>query len=419
MHDPDRMMGNIPRKAVGLRAILHVMASICIVATGNSLLTTTVSLHLSDPALDPHVVQLLLTAFPIGFLAGCLSARFLVVRFGHERSFLLVASLAGLGAGGYMLTEAATVWFCLRLINGFSIATLFVVSESWINLYADQKNRGAYFSFYMLMTSLATLFAQLLVEAAGANSPHLFQIVFGVILLGLIYARFVGGPWPALRLPLTVTVEAGNAHSGHRYGIWRLAALAPVTVICVFQSGMTNMNVYTMTPIYAERMHLDATVAVTLVTAFSLGGMLAQAPVGWLSDRMDRRVLLLLQGLTGAGLCAAIAWAGSYPQPLLYGLFFAYGAIALTIYPVGIAYANSQLDSRHMVSASGSLLLLYSIGNIMTPGLAAQLMELFAPEALFLLLGSGAFLVAAAACFNLLRRPIGAVKPCLISGGSE
>lgn len=419
MHEPDSTVGDFWRNPAGLRAIVHVMASICIVATGNSLLTTTVSLHLSDPALDPHVVQLLLTAFPIGFLGGCLSARFLVVRFGHELAFHIVSLLAALGAAGYMVTEAAPVWFCMRLINGFSIATLFVVSESWINLYADQKNRGAYFSLYMLMTSLATLFAQLLVEAAGAASPYLFHLALGVILLGLFYARFVGRPWPALRLPLAVTVEAGNAHSGHRYGIWRLAALAPVTVVCVFQAGMTNMNVYTMTPIYAERIKLDASIAVTLVTAFSLGGMLAQAPVGWLSDRMDRRVLLLIQGVAGAALCAAISWPGTHSQTLLYGLFFAYGAIALTIYPVGIAYANSQLDSRHMVSASGSLLLLYSIGNIMTPGLAAQLMELFAPQALFLLLGGGAFLVAAAACFNLFRRPIGAAKPCLVPGGSE
>lgn len=419
MSDPDTTVGSFWQRASGLRAIVHVMASICIVATGNSLLTTTVSLHLSDPAIDPHVVQLLLTAFPIGFLGGCLSARLMVVRFGHERAFHIVALLVMLGSAGYMLTEAVPVWFCLRLISGFSIATLFVVSESWINLYADQKNRGAYFALYMLMTSLATLFAQLLVEAAGASSPYLFQLGLGVILLGLTYAWFVSRPWPALRLPLAVTVEAGNAHSGNRYSIWRLAALAPVTVVCVFQAGMTNMNVYTMTPIYAERVKLDAAVAVSLVTAFSLGGMLAQAPVGWLSDRMDRRVLLLIQGLAGAGLCAAIAWPAMHSQTLLYGLFFAYGAIALTIYPVGIAYANSQLDSRHMVSASGSLLLLYSIGNIMTPGLAAQLMELFAPQALFLLLSSGAFLVAAAACFNLARRPIGLSKPCLVPGGSE
>lgn len=118
MRDPDRI-GEFWRKAAGLRAILHVMASICIVATGNSLLTTTVSLHLSDPAIDPHIVQLLLTAFPVGFLAGCLSARVMVVRLGHERAFLAVALLAAFGACGYMLTQAAPVWFCLRLINGF------------------------------------------------------------------------------------------------------------------------------------------------------------------------------------------------------------------------------------------------------------------------------------------------------------
>ncbi|MGO8189837.1 MFS transporter, partial [Rhizobium leguminosarum] len=69
-----------------------------------------------------------LTAFPIGFLAGCLSARFMFIRLGHERAFLAVALLSAFGACGYMLTQASPVWFCLRLINGFSIATLFVVS---------------------------------------------------------------------------------------------------------------------------------------------------------------------------------------------------------------------------------------------------------------------------------------------------
>ncbi|NLS04101.1 MFS transporter [Rhizobium sp. P32RR-XVIII] len=403
--------------AARFRAIIPIMASICVIGTGNALLTTTVSLHLSDPSISVRIVQLLLTAFPVGFLAGCLSARFLVSRLGHERAFLSMALLAAFATCGYMLTPAMPLWFCLRLINGFAIATLFVISESWINLYADQRNRGAFFSLYMLMTSLAVLFGQLFVEAAGPRSPYLFLIALGVILSGFFYARFLGGCWPAL--PLPAPIEGASTTSTDRYGIWQLVRLAPVTVVCVFQSGMTNMNVYTMTPIYGERVGLEAASAVTLVTAFSMGGMLAQAPAGWLSDRMDRRLLLLLQGLATACLCATIALLGMRSQGLLYALFFAYGAIALTIYPVGIAYANSQLDSRHMVSASGSLLLLYSIGNIMTPGAAAGLMDIFAPQALFILLGSSAFLVALAACFNLLRRSSAGVKPCLASGGTE
>jgi hypothetical protein len=108
---------------------------------------------------------------------------------------------------------------------------------------------------------------------------------------------------------------------------------------------------------------------------------------------------------------------------LLFVLFFAYGATTLTIYPVAIAFANSQIESRHMVSASGGLLLLYSIGNVMTPGLAAGLMEHVAPQALFVMLGSGAALVAIAASFNLMRRhtviPASSGSSCVTSGVNE
>lgn len=418
MRNPDRSVVGAWQRAAGLRAILHVMASICIIATGNSLLTTTISLRLSDPAIHPQVVQALLTAFPIGFLAGCLLARRVVVRFGHERAFLIVTALAALSAFAYMLTGAAPVWFCLRLISGFAIATLFVIAESWVNLYANQKNRGAYFSLYMLTTSLATVFSQLLVQGAGPASPYLFQIVLGLILSGLVYSRYLGGPWPVLPLP-AATVDTGGVPPRNRLGLWQLAVLAPVTVVCVFTAGMTNMNVYTMTPIFGERVGFDPAATVGMMTAFSLGGMLAQMPIGWLSDRMDRRVLLLLQGAAGAAVCAAIAWPGLPAPGVMYGQFFAYGAIALTIYPVGIAFANSRIESRFMVSASGSLLLLYSVGNIVTPGIAAELMERFAPQALFLLLGSGSVAVALAACFNLGRRLDPSAAPCLSAKGTE
>jgi MFS family permease len=411
------------QKAERSRAILPIMASVCIVGTGNGLLTTAVSLRLSGRDIDPHVVQYVLTAFPVGFLVGCLITRFLVASLGHERTFLLVSLLAALATSGFIVTSLMPVWFCLRLLSGLSMAALFIVCESWINLYASERNRGTYFSLYMMMTSLAVLFGQLLVEAAGPHSPHLFLIATMVIAIGLVYCKFIGGRWPALPIwqprldPLTV------APVEQRYGLWRLAILAPVTIVGVFQAGMTNMNVFAMTPIYGVHIGLSAATTVALVTTFSVGGMLAQAPVGWLSDRLDRRLMLLVQGVVAASLCAAIVWAGHNFVPLLFVLFLAYGATALTIYPVAIAFANSQIASRHMVSASGGLLLLYSIGNVMTPGVAASLMENVAPQALFIMLGTGAGLVAIAACFNLRRRravaPVKTGTECMASGASE
>jgi MFS family permease len=411
------------QRAARFRALAPVMLAICVIGTGNSLLTTSVSLRLSEPDVDPNAVQLLLTGFPVGFLGGCLAARFLVARFGHRGTFLLVGFLAAFAGFGYMATAAAPVWLLLRVLSGFAMAAMFVVSESWINLYADQNNRGSYFSLYMMMTSLAVLFGQLMVEAVGPQSPYLFFMATMTMTVGVLYCRFVGRPWPSLPMRNVRPLQEDVSAADQRYGLWKLAVLAPVTIIAVFQAGMTNMNVFALTPLYGAKIDLPAATTVGLVTAFSMGGMLAQTPVGWLSDRLDRRWMLLVQGVFAASLCAAIVTLGNQYVPVLFVLFFLYGATALTIYPLGIAFANSQIDSRHMVSASGGLLLLYSIGNVMTPGVAAGLMEHVAPYALFVMLGSGAALVAVGACFNLRRKtayPGGHASPdCIASGANE
>ncbi|TIV47280.1 MAG: MFS transporter, partial [Mesorhizobium sp.] len=174
----------------------------------------------------------------------------------------------------------------------------------------------------------------------------------------------------------------------------------------IFQGGITNMNIFVLTPIYGTQIGLSAATTVGLVTTVSIAGMLAQTPVGWLSDRFERRIILLVQGILSVTLCAAIAWLGNSSVPLLFVLFFVYGCTALTVYPVAMAFGASQLQSRHMVGASGTLLLLYSIGNVATPGISAGLMVHMGAPAMFLLLGGGAVLVTLAACYNLLRRPV-------------
>ena len=406
-------LGRFWQQAERSRAILPLLARICLAGTGGAMLTTAVSLALSAPGIDAFVVQLVLTAYPVGFLIGCLIARPLVSRLGHERAFFVITVLASIAALGFTVTDFMPAWLGFRLLGGIAMAAMFVVCESWINLYADQRSRGRLFSLYMLTTAVAVLFGQLLLEIVGPHSPHLFSVSAAIVLLSAL-ARFVAKPWPVLPSPQIEPSLVETPAKDERYGAIQLLRLAPVAVVSIFQAGVTNLNIFVLTPIYGAKIGLSAAATVGLVTTVSVAGMLAQTPVGWLSDRLDRRVMLLVQGLLSVSLCASIAWLGSGPLPLLYLLFFLYGATALTVYPVAIAFANAQLHSRHMVAASGTLLLLYSIGNILTPGLAAGLMERTAPQAMLFVLGTGGILVAAAACVNLMRPPVGvaAAKTC-------
>jgi MFS family permease len=409
------------RRAARFRAVVPIMISLGLICTGTGLMTVATSLGLSGPGSSASTLQVVLTASPLGFLAGCLIARPLVARFGHERTFLAMALLTILAAISMSLTASTAVWAASRFINGLGLAAIFVVCESWINLYAEDHNRGRYFSLYMLVTVLSTLLSQLLVEIAGPHSPYLFQIAAVTIGLGLGHSLIVGGRWPALPPGIQRADAKAASPALQRYGLRQLILLAPVTIFGILQSGITNSNVFVMTPIYGAQAGIDAATTITLITAFSVGGLVAQAPVGWLSDRFDRRLILMVQGFLAALSCVCIGWLGNRAESLLLVLFFTYGAAAMTIYPVAIAFANSRLDSRDMVSASGAFLLLYSFANVITPGLAAELMERFAPAALFVLLASGAGLVAVAAGLNL-RRPAQAMsvpRPMRLPGASE
>ncbi|MGX9146847.1 MFS transporter [Mesorhizobium sp. 128a] len=385
------------------RALLPIMTGICLACIGSAMLTTAVSLHLGKPGISPDVVQIVLTAYPVGFFVGCLVTRPAVAHYGHERTFVAVLVLALLAAMGFVFTDFVPSWICFRLLGGMSMASLFVVCESWINLYAEQHNRGAMFSLYMLTTAIAVLLGQLLVALVGPQSPHLFPVAAAMVLLALV-SKFVGGRWPTL--PVFPSEPEHASGRVKRLSPLALFRLAPVTVVAIFQGGVTNMNIFVLTPIYGTQIGLSAGTTVGLVTTISIAGMLAQTPVGWLSDRFERRLILLAQGLLSVVLCATIAWLGNFSEPLLFVLFFLYGATALTIYPVAMAFGASQLHSRHMVGASGTLLLLYSIGNVATPGVSAGLMAHMGAPAMFLLLGGGAVLVTLAACYNLLRRPV-------------
>ena len=385
--------------------MLPIMVGICLACIGSAMLTTAVSLHLGKPGVSPEVVQIVLTAYPVGFLVGCLVTRPAVAHYGHERTFVAILVLALLAAAGFVFTDFLPSWICFRLLGGLAMASLFVVCESWINLYAEQHNRGALFSLYMLTTAIAVLLGQVLVALVGPQSPHLFLVAAATVLLALI-SKFTWGRWPALPAAPADTDNASTARPVKRLGPLALFRLAPVTVVAIFQGGITNMNIFVLTPIYGTQIGLSAGTTVGLVTTVSIAGMLAQTPVGWLSDRFERRIILLVQGILSVALCAAIAWVGKLSEPLLFVLFFLYGCTALTVYPVAMAFGASQLHSRHMVGASGTLLLLYSIGNVATPGISAGLMEHMGAPAMFLLLGGGAVLVTFAACYNLMRRPV-------------
>src|SRR5690606_20957958 len=125
----------------------------------------------------------------------------------------------------------------------------------------------------------------------------------------------------------------------------------------------------------------------TFMSAGILGGAVLQYPLGWLSDRVDRRYVLLVSTV-GASLASLllVSFAGVDAWRNILGVFL-FGALALPLYSLAAAHANDHARGGEFVQVSAVLLILFSIGAMFGPLGAAMLMEMGGPKQLFVFIG--------------------------------
>jgi MFS family permease len=391
MTEPGSQTGSVAVAAPPLRQVTPVVLSSSIIVIAAALMTTRVSLDLEVNAASVEDVRLVVTGYPVGFIIGCLTIRKLVEWFGHGVCFLSLIAVSTAFTLAFIAFNDPVAWFLLRLGSGFAMSAMFTIAESWINLDSRSDNRGALFSYYMILSTLGTAVGPALVGvplAGGAGAYVLSAVIFAAAVLPLILSG---------RMRPAGSVREGKPRPGRSLGLFALFLAAPAAFVAGLQTGMTNMPFGVMTPIYAMRLGYTPAEAGALVSVFALGGLLAQWPVGWLSDRFPRRKVLAGIALAAALSCFAILTLAHISAVVLFSLVFLFGISALSIYPVAVAYAGASLNPEFFVSLSSRLLLLHGIGSIIAPALSNELMARFGPSALFTVLGAATFSVGAIA----------------------
>jgi MFS family permease len=149
--------------------------------------------------------------------------------------------------------------------------------------------------------------------------------------------------------------------------------------------GLTNGSFWALAPVFCVAISSDLTLTAHFMTAVVLGSAVGQWPLGWLSDRTDRRYVLTGISLTGVFI-GTIVWLMSesltYANVITLGALW--GAVAFPVYSISVAHANDRAESGTFVMVSAGLLLMYGIGAIAGPLLASALMTYSSAASLFL-----------------------------------
>lgn len=350
-----------------------LLAGMLMLMLGAGLQGTLISLRATLEGFATLTTGAVMSCYYLGYIGGAVGTPLLVQGVGHIRvfaAFSAMASVAILLQGVYVDPLA---WAMLRLVSGFCLAGIYVVAESWLNNQASNQNRGSLLSIYMLVLYIGLGSGQFLLNVADPASTRLFILVSVLISLAVVPMSLSQRRSPQIEAPVLVEYRS-------------LFRSSPLGVAGVVVSGVITGALFSMGPVYAQMIALDAADTAIFMGVGILTAVLTQLPLGRWSDRVDRRTVLVSICIAGC-VAALLAGAfGTWSRLLLYGLAACFGGIALTLYSLALAHINDQLEPAQMVGASGAVVLLNGAGATLGPTLVALLMDRLGASAYFLFL---------------------------------
>ncbi len=347
-----------------------LLLSATILLTGNGLQTTLLPLRAEAEAFSALSIGIMGSNYFIGFVAGCLTASQLVRRVGHIRVFTAMAAIASVIPLLHILFLAEVAWWFLRAGTGYCIASLFLVIESWLNERAENAVRGTVFSIYTSLTFVAIIAGQVLLSLYDPAGFAAFIVASVIISLA------------AVPVALTAIVTPAQIQPG-RLNPLRLVRLSSAGAAGCFAAGLVTGAFWSLAPVAASSAGLDARGVAIFIGVTVLGGTLSQWPFGRISDRVDRRLVIVLSAGLSALTGFALFWASRSWTPGVPPLAFAFGAFTFPIYALSVAHVNDLITTESFIEVSSGLLFLNGAGAVIGPLAGASAMQIAGPGALF------------------------------------
>lgn len=363
------------------------MLAIFMLMAGSGFMATLLSLRLEKVGQSTIIIGAVAAAYFAGLVVGALRAGRVVRRVGHIRAFAAFVALLSASTLGYALFAHPLVWSGLRLIDGCCVAGVFVCLESWLNERADAATRGTILAAYMVALYGGQAMGQLLLGTSGDLQAVPFELASMLISLSII--------------PLCLTrTSAPPPAEATSFGMGMLFTSSPLGTVGAVTTGLMLGAFYGLAAVQVRRFGLNLTETANFMMIVILGGVALQWPLGRLSDRYDRRQVIVLSFAATLCVSLAISLLGSAgPWLLVLGAIF--GGLSFALYPLCVAHCNDRLVAAQRLAASGRLVLLYSIGAALGPIGGALFMTGWGTGGLFLFI---ALCAGGTAAYGLWRQ---------------
>ena len=352
-----------------LLSVTSLLLSTALLLVGHGMQLTLLPLRAAGNGMPETLIGISASCYFLGFILGCLLISRMIARVGHIRGFAVLTALTASVLLCLEMLDHWALWLALRFITGFTMSGLYAVIESWLNSRSTPATRGRILAIYTFITLSAMAAGQVLINVGPVESSTPFSLAVLFLTLAIVPICLTNKIAPTPIEPTSV---------GFRL-LYRRSHSAFAGAIL---SGLVTGSFWSLGAVFS-RHYSESLVDVTWFMSMAIiGGALLQYPIGWLSDRIDRRTVLILLCIGGA--ISALAVSASTGKNWHLAMVFLFGAMVMPIYAISLATAADVAVGDEFVVMGTSVLMLNALGAVLAPVPLGQLMAIFGPPALFL-----------------------------------
>ncbi len=372
-----------------------LLLGVMLLMVGNGVQGTLLGVRGAIEGFSTGQMSVVMAGYFVGFLFGSRLAPAMIARVGHVRVFAALGSLISAALVLYAMVPDWLAWTALRVAIGFCFSGVYVTAESWLNHSATNDTRGQALSAYMIVQMVGVIAAQGLMYLGDPGGYFLFAAASVMVSLAFTPILLAATPAPGFG-------------AVRRMGIGRLYRVSPLGCIGILLMGGVFSAIFAMVSVWGTLAGLSVREISLFVATIYVGGLVFQFPIGWVSDRMDRR--RLIAGVAAAGMAVMLPPGfAELPFAALLVIALVVGAVANPLYSLLLAHTNDFLEPSEMAGASAALLFLNGIGAIVGPLVTGWVMGAVGPRGFFLYIAAAFFLLLGYALWRMTRRPSPAV----------
>ena len=346
----------------------------------------------------------IMTGYFVGYFAGANKIPELVGKVGHIRVFAAFASMASLSILIHAIFVDPIIWTIGRFITGFSIVGIFIVMESWLNDRANNRTRGQLLSIYMFITLIGLSSGTLLLNFSSPEKYEPFILISLLLSFALV--------------PILLTKRKAPKFKKIGYiSVKNLYKTSPLGTVSMFCTGIIHSALFTISAVYASSMNFTIFEISLFLFLIAISGGIFQWPIGYYSDKTDRRIIIIICTFVSAFFCILLIIASGASLQNMYLatsvgvnkiMFFSYiilyAGMAVPLFTLNLAYVNDYIPKEKFVSAGGGMQIIFGIGAMTGPMICSLLMYRYGSNGFFVHLLFFHLLIGAFGLYRITKR---------------